>query len=74
MMEKTEMSEWRPIETAKKVIGDYLVYQPEHKAGRNILPARICMMSHAGYSREITHWMPLPSPPSQTTNNDNGEE
>ena len=62
------MSEWQDIETARKVIGDYLIYQPEHKSGRNILPARITLMSQAGYSRSTTHWMPLPPPPHQKDN------
>jgi hypothetical protein len=56
------MSEWQPIETRPQR-DDYLVYQPEHKAGRNVLPARICLSSQAGGTRKTTHWMPLPEPP-----------
>lgn len=62
------MSEWKPIETARTVMGDYLVYQPEHKAGRVILPARICFASEAGMTRRTTHWMPLPAPPKEPDN------
>lgn len=54
--------EWQPIETAPKS-GEYLVYQPEYKAGRNILPARVCMVAYNGLSRASSHWMPLPAPP-----------
>lgn len=56
---------WRPIETAPKQ-GEYLVYQPEHRAGRALLSARICFNDQTGAVRKNTHWRPLPTPPSET--------
>jgi hypothetical protein len=54
--------QWQPIETAPKK-GEYLVYQPDFKLGRNVLSARICFVSQAGDVRTTTHWLPLPAPP-----------
>lgn len=60
------MTEWKTIESAP--IGkDVLLFEPEVRKGRSILPARM-VVNHwpTSYPREATHWMPLPSPPKET--------
>lgn len=61
------MSEWKKISEGKKPT-KYLVYQPEHEAGRSRLSPRIVLNSQAGWIRQSTHWMPLPPPPAPTHN------
>lgn len=58
----SENNGWRSMDSAPKS-GEYLVYQPQTKAGRMALQARICLKSQAGFVRECSHWFPLPPPP-----------
>ena len=64
---------WRPIETAPKDGTVVLVFAEERQG----LPAFQCTAAHhkdAGWCvdelREVTHWMPLPTPPQKENSND----
>jgi hypothetical protein len=62
--EAKDANGWMPVETMPNW-GDFLVYQPDFKLGRNVLSARVCFFKDAGTVRPITHWQPLPKPPVQ---------
>lgn len=56
---------WLPIETATR--GYLMLYEPEHKVGRNTLSARV-VIEHwpTHYPRQATHWQYVPRPPVAT--------
>lgn len=61
---------WQPIETWDRRNQWVVLFQPACSSGRSItLPARAITPGNAGM-RETTHWMPLPTPPTPTAQED----
>lgn len=67
----SEMSDWRPIETARKTGRDILVFGYRERDGQVIPYRQVSCWYHGKWTiewmdqhRAPTHWMPLPEPPA----------